>query len=287
MLREVLTLLEPEPGDVVFDATIGAGGHAKALLERILPGGFLIGADRDEEILPLAKSALSRYAGKFRLFAANFADFKQVLAHLHFSAVSSALLDLGASSFQLDNAERGFSFMRDGPLDMRMDRTSGRTAAELVNTLSERELAKIIRDYSDERYARRLARAICRHRERTPFRTTLELARLAEEVIGRGSRRIHPATRLFQALRIAVNDELASLEKFLKQAPALLTPGGRLVIISFHSLEDRLVKEFFRRGKQEGYYEVLTPKPLRPSLKEVQENRRARSAKLRAVRKLK
>jgi len=277
MLREVLTLLEPEPGDVVFDATIGAGGHAKALLERILPGGFLIGADRDEEILPLAKSALSRYAGKFRLFVANFADFKQVLAHLHFSAVSSALLDLGASSFQLDNAERGFSFMRDGPLDMRMDRTSGRTAAELVNTLSERELAKIIRDYSDERYARRLARAICRHRERTPFRTTLELARLAEEVIGRGSRRIHPATRLFQA----------SLEKFLKQAPALLTPGGRLVIISFHSLEDRLVKEFFRRGKQEGYYEVLTPKPLRPSLKEVQENRRARSAKLRAVRKLK
>ncbi len=286
MLREVLMLLEPKPGDIIFDGTIGAGGHAKAFLKRILPGGLLIGTDRDREILPLAKSTLQPYLQNTRLFAANFVDFKEILARCSLPAISCAILDLGPSSFQLDSAERGFSFMRDGPLDMRMDRDSPRMASQLVNTLAESELAKTIRGYSDERYARRLARAICRRRRKTPFRSTLELARLAGEVIGKHRGRIHPATRLFQALRIAVNDELGSLERFLKQAPALLSPGGRLAIISFHSLEDRLVKGAFRRGKQEGYYEVLTPKPLRPSPEEVRENRRARSARLRAVRKI-
>jgi len=235
-------------------------------------------------VLENTSSRLKKTFPAARFIHANFAEIDELSRHLGPIKFHGLLLDLGASSVQLDDHERGFSFLRSGPLDMRMDRTEGVAAAELLRTYSADELERLIREYGEERFARRIARAIVRERERTAITDTLQLAAVIERSVPSRRGRIHPATRTFQALRIAVNDELGNLERFLTRFPRLLTPQGVLVVISFHSLEDRLVKTCFRWGGREGWLEVLTRKPIRPSEGETKRNRRARSARLRAAR---
>ncbi len=265
-----------------MDATVGLGGHAEAILERILPGGRLIGLDRDPEAIAVARRRLSRFQGAFQLVQADFAHLREVLQDLGIAQVQGVLMDLGVSALQLTSPHRGFSFSLPGPLDMRMDPSSPVTAADLVNRLSEPELADLLRRYGEEPFARRIARAIVRRR---PIHTTQELREAVVQAVPRRAwpRRIDVATRTFQALRIAVNRELEALEQALPQAVEVLSPGGRLVVISFHSLEDRIVKHFLRRT---GGLRVLTPKPVRPSREEVRHNPRARSARLRAAEKM-
>lgn len=304
LLRETLAMLRPERGGVFVDCTVGLGGHAEALLEasdRVR----VIGFDRDAEAVEMARRRLDRFSSRCEIFQADFKEMVFVLSRRGITRVDGILADLGVSSLQLETAERGFSFEREGPLDMRMDRRQALTAADLVNRLSEDELADILLRYGEEPAARAIARAIVRARAVRPIVTTTDLARLVATVVGRRApRRIHPATRTFQALRIAVNDELSGLEEFLDQAVDLLAPGGRLVLITFHSLEDRIVKHrlrfhaglcdcpSFSRGFDDAsdcplcgarrQVELLTRKVIRPSETEVQENPRARSARLRA-----
>jgi len=289
LLAETLGLLSPKPGEVVFDGTVGGGGHARALLQRVLPDGRLIGIDRDAEVLKVAAANLPSQPQRCVLIKANFADFAEVLDSLGVPEVDVALLDLGVSSFQFDQADRGFSFQRDGPLDMRMDRQSERTAADLVNELGEQDLADLFYQYGQERRSRRIARRIVGQRRKGRIETTGQLARLVLASQPKGARgrryRIHPATRVFQALRIAVNRELEDLERFCRDVAGRLTMGGRAGIISFHSLEDRIVKTAFRRLAADGVLEVLTRKPVTPSREERQSNPRSRSAKLRATRR--
>lgn len=300
---EVLRYLDPRPGGVYLDGTLGGGGHAAMVLEATAPDGILIGLDRDEQALAAARARLAPFGERARLFHRNFAELDPLLAELGIAGLDGFLLDLGVSSHQLDAGERGFSFQHDAPLDMRMDATQGVTAAELVNELLEGELARIIREYGEERWAKRIAIFIARARENAPIETTLQLADLVKGAIPRGAweERIHPATRTFQALRIAVNDELGSLERGLAAALRLLKRGGRGVVISFHSLEDRIVKNMFRtlsRGctcprdfprcvcGAVPQVRVLTGRPVTAGDAELKENPRARSAKLRAVEKL-
>jgi 16S rRNA (cytosine1402-N4)-methyltransferase len=291
MVHEVVTALDCRAGGTYVDATVGAGGHAAALLEASAPGGFLVGLDRDREILALAAERLAAYAGRFLLVHANFGDLAEVLAREGRGQVDGVLVDLGLSSLQLDRGERGFSFRVDAPLDMRMDRDEEGTALDLVRDLDEEELARVIFEYGEERKSRRIARAICRERERGEL-TTIRLAETVAGAIGWGGprgRHIHPATRTFQALRIAVNRELEALDAVLQALPGILAPGGRACILSYHSLEDRAVKRTFREWAHHGVegsaaeFEVITRKPLRPSEEEVGRNPRARSARLRAV----
>jgi len=281
MVGEVLSFLRPEEGKLILDATVGTGGHAEAILAR---GACLIGLDRDPEALGLARRRLSRFGEKVRLFHANFRDLKRVLAGLGAAGVDGVLFDLGVSWLQLSRPARGFSFREEGPLDMRMDPTQPLSAADLVNRLPEGELARLLREYGEERYAHRIARAIVQARKRAPLRTTGELARLVARACPPGRHRIHPATRTFQALRIAVNDELSALEEGLAQAIDVLRPGGVVCVLSFHSLEDRIVKNMFRGKAAQRALEILTKKPLRPHPEEVERNPKARSAKLRAAR---
>ncbi len=293
----VLEFLAPQPGGRYIDATVGAGGHAWGILEASDPDGRLLALDADPAALAVARERLAPFGERVTLMHANFDRLAQVAEEHGFEKVDGILLDLGLSSLQLADAQRGFSFQLEGPLDMRFDPRTRRTAADLVNRLSEEELADLLKRYGEERYARRIARAIVRHR---PIRTTRELAELvARNVPHRG--RIHPATRTFMALRIAVNDELGALERALPQAVGLLRPGGRLAVISFHSLEDRIVKEFFRRESRDcicppelpacvcdhkAVLELVTRKPVTPSAEEVARNPRSRSARMRvAVRK--
>ena len=288
LLREVLDLLAPRPGEVVLDGTVGGGGHARVLLERIAPDGRLIALDRDAQALERAADVLpAGEPGRCVLRHANYADFAAVLDELGVAGVDAALLDLGVSSFQLDQAERGFSFMADAPLDMRMDRTQSRTAADLVNELDEEELADVFYTYGEERFSRRIAARIVEERQREPIRTTGQLARIvlrARPARVRGQRwHIHPATRVFQALRICLNRELQSLEAFCEAIPGRLNPGGRVGIISFHSLEDRIVKNAFRRLAASEEFQLVTRKPVTSSKREQKENPRSRSAKLRVV----
>ena len=289
LLAETLDLLAPQPGEVVLDGTVGGGGHARALLERVLPGGRLIGLDRDADVLKVAAANLPADSAQCVLAQANFADFAEVLDGLGLPAVDVALLDLGVSSFQFDQADRGFSFRNDGPLDMRMDRRGERTAADLVNDLDEQELADLFYQYGQERHSRRIARRIVRQRRKTRIETTGQLARLvlsSQPKNYRGRRfRIHPATRVFQALRIAVNGELENLEEFCRIVAGRLTVGGRAGVISFHSLEDRIVKRAFRGLAKDGELELLTRKPVTPSREEQLRNPRSRSAKLRVARR--
>ncbi|HUS57281.1 MAG TPA: 16S rRNA (cytosine(1402)-N(4))-methyltransferase RsmH [Planctomycetota bacterium] len=290
MLRETLFYLEPKPGDVIADCTVGAGGHAVEILAAIQPGGRLIGIDRDAEILQLAGKTLdsSGFAGCFELHQANFADLDGVLP----GAVDGMLFDLGVSSLQLDRPERGFSFNAEGPLDMRMDPSRGQPVGAAIRRLTDKELAAIIRDYGEERYAWRIAKAIKQAQETTGLRTTRDLAETVYRAVpqrpGRSSRLagIHPATRTFQALRIYVNRELDALADALQKAPGLLKPGGRVVVISYHSLEDRIAKRAFREQAARGEIEILTRKPIRPQPDEVERNRRSRSARLRAARRM-
>ena len=280
LLDEVLSLLSPGPGVLICDATCGTGGHAEAILAR---GAELVGLDKDREALEIARGRLARFGARVRLLHADFRELRAALARLGIKEVQGVLFDLGVSSLQLDSPARGFSFREEAPLDMRMDPSQPLTAAELVNRLPEPELARILWEYGEERYARRIAREIVRARDKAPIHTTTELARLVAHCYPPGRHRIHPATRTFQALRIAVNDELAALKEGLAQAVELLSPGGVVCVISFHSLEDRIVKHFFRARAKAGRLALLTKKPLRPSPEEVARNPRARSAKLRAA----
>ena len=281
MVREVLAELEPKPGETFFDATVGSGGHAEVLSEAVGPEGLVIGCDRDEAILAIARDRL-KPLGNVRLFHAPFARIDDVLDECGIERVSGCLFDLGLSSLQLDKPERGFSFMADAPLDMRMDPSApGPTAADIVSRQSERDLADIFFRYGEERHARRIARTIVHEREREPIETTGRLAELVRRSVPRGRERIHPATRVFQALRIVVNDELGQLEVGLEAAARRLEPGGRMAVIGFHSLEDRIVKRFFRSAPN---LDVLTRKPVTCSDRERHDNPRARSAKLRAAR---
>jgi 16S rRNA (cytosine1402-N4)-methyltransferase len=292
MVAEAVEALGCRPGGLWVDATVGAGGHAAAILEQTQPDGFLIGIDRDREILAIAATRLAQHAGRFELVHGNFGDLGEILARLGRGAADGILIDLGLSSLQLDLPERGFSFRTDGPLDMRMDRGEAGTALDLVAAACEEELARIIYEYGEERKSRRIARAICRERDRGGPLTTQRLAEAVAGAVGeRGPRRgrIHPATLTFQALRIAVNAELDALAAALAAIPASLAPGGRACIIAYHSLEDRAVKRAFRALGQRGSdgapaaFTVLTNKPLRPGADELQRNARARSARLRAI----
>jgi 16S rRNA (cytosine1402-N4)-methyltransferase len=262
------------------DGTVGLGGHAAALLRATSPDGRLLGLDRDTETLERARAALRPFGDRARLEAG---DFREIPERLGDERADGVLLDLGISSVQLDDPERGFSFLHDGPLDMRMDRTRGETAADVVNGLSEKDLADLIYAWGEERASRRIARAIVRARERSPIRTTGELAEIVRRAAPRGARRgFHPATRTFQALRIHVNRELEGLGPALERIAGCLAPEGRLAVIAFHSLEDRTVKITFRELSRRGH-RLVTRKPVRPSEAEVGRNPRARSARLRAL----
>ena len=291
LLEEVLEVLDCRPGRVYADGTMGGGGHSRGILERSSPTGRVIGLDLDEEALERARKNLSPFAGRFELQGANYRDFQTVLKSLSIPTVDGVLLDLGVSSEQLENRDRGFSFRWDAPLDMRMSQETMTTAQDLVRKLPAGELETLLREFGEERWARRIARNIVRARQRAPLRTTRELVEVIERSVPPHRRGIHPATRTFQALRISVNEELNNLEVFLADAPELLNPGGKLCIISYHSLEDRIVKNRFREwargeGRKNPPVRLLTPKPLVPSGEEISRNPRARSAKMRAIEKL-
>lgn len=303
LLRETIALLDAARGGLIVDGTLGLGGHSEAILEAATDAR-VIGIDRDREALRLATKRLARFGSRFRAVHANFRDIARVLAEANESSVRGVLVDLGVSSLQLDSAERGFSFRHDAPLDMRMNASGDEeTAAELLARLSEEEIARIIFEYGEERRSRRIARWIVERRERgEPVETTKQLADLVARAVGsRKAEKVHPATRTFQALRIAVNQELDGLGEFVETAIDLLEIDGRFAAISFHSLEDRIIKRTLRRlsghcecsprapvcscGARRAV-EILTRRPITPGETEVFENPRARSAKLRACRKL-
>ncbi|MFL6212723.1 MAG: 16S rRNA (cytosine(1402)-N(4))-methyltransferase RsmH [Blastocatellia bacterium] len=247
LLKEIIDFLRPEQGGLFVDCTLGLGGHSEAIL-KASPDARVIGLDRDREALAVAEKRLAIFDNRFRAVHSNFTEISHVLAQMKAMSVQGVLADLGVSSLQLDSGKRGFSFIADAPLDMRMDQSSGETAADLVNSLPEVELADLIFEYGEERGARRIARAIARERERGPIETTKQMADLVVRTLRVPGRwRIHPATRTFQALRIAVNQELRAVEAFIPDAVTALAQGGRLAIISFHSLEDRIVKRSFLR----------------------------------------
>jgi 16S rRNA (cytosine1402-N4)-methyltransferase len=278
---EVLHYLAPMPGEVWVDATAGIGGHSRLLLEKLDAQGKLICLDQDQEMLALARSRLQ---GNVVFWHANFDQLSLVLAKTHTDQVDGVLADLGFCSDQLEDAERGLSFSREGPLDMRLDRDSGETAANLLQRLTEREIADLFWKYGEERHSFRIARKIVEVRKRESLRSTTDLAALVRRCVPRSRKpgAIDPATRVFQALRIAVNDELGSLERLLRLLPSCIRAGGRAGIISFHSLEDRLVKRAFR---DRSVWEEITRKPVQAGEEEIRTNPRARSAKLRVARR--
>ena len=302
LLDEILEIVDPQPDEVLVDATLGLGAHSKALLER-QPRLRLIGLDQDAAAVENASKTLESFADRLTVVQTNFVNIRTAVTDLGLDRVDAIIADLGVSSLQFDSATRGFSFRFDAPLDMRMDADSDHpTAADLLESLSEEEIANVIYRYGEERHSRRIARRIVQRREAgNPARTTKDLAELVEKAVPRKPNdKIHPATRTFQALRIAVNEELDVLGKFIEDAVDLLAPGGRLAIISFHSLEDRIVKQAFIRlsGRCQcpprmpvcqcgavKKIEILTKKPVIPTEREARENPRSRSAKLRAVRK--
>lgn len=281
--------MNPRAGAVVLDGTVGLGGHAEALTPLVLPGGRYIGLDLDEAMLSVARERLSPWGDAVYLERANYAEFPQVLATLSVTQVDHMLLDLGVNSAQVNDAARGFSFDRDGPIDMRYDRSRGRPAAELVNALTENELSDLFYEFGQEELSRKIAKRICQMRRHGRILTTAVLARAVESAVsasGRAPRgRVHPATRVFQALRIAVNHELENLRRFLRQSIAALRVGGTLSVISFQSLEDGIVKQFFREARAEGTLEELTRRPVVADESEREENPRSRSAKLRVARR--
>jgi 16S rRNA (cytosine1402-N4)-methyltransferase len=300
LLKQSIELLNPQPGDTFVDCTLGAGGHTRLILERIAPNGRLLAIDRDEVAVEAAKVAFADTAPPPTFVQGDFRDLARLAREAGVEVADGVLFDLGLSSVQLDDPERGFSFRHDGPLDMRMDRHSSVTAAEVVNALPERELAEVIRRLGEERWAVRVAKFVVARR---PLRTTRDLAAAVEAAIPRGAwpPDVHPATRTFQAIRMHVNDELGSLEEGLRGALEIAQPGGRIAVISFHSLEDRLVKSFFLTESRDclcppaqpvctchhrAAVRVLTRKPVRPSPEEVAGNPRSRSARLRVAERL-
>jgi 16S rRNA (cytosine1402-N4)-methyltransferase len=298
LYQEIIHVIRPQRDQKYVDGTLGAGGHAWGILKESSPDGLLLGLDVDPQALALAKERLAEFGARATLVQASHTTLRQQLDQVEWSLVDGIVLDLGASSMQFDTPDRGFSFLQDGPLDMRFDPNNPMTAADLVNTWDERSLADILFTYGEERRSRQVAKAICLAR---PFKSTRQLAQLVEQVVGRtpGSK-LHPATRTFQALRIAVNQELVAIEKTIPQAVDALAPGGRLAVITFHSLEDRIVKNRFRsyskdlRDETHPMAPVLRPavtrlvqrKPILPTGEEIEQNPRARSAKLRVIEKL-
>ena len=298
LLDEVIAGLRPQRGGYFVDCTVGLGGHAAAILERISPSGRLLGIDADPEAIKVSQDKLSDYGEAVTLVNDNFVNLEAICRRYHFHPVDGILFDLGVSSLQLDTAERGFSFHLDALLNMRFDPGQGLTASDIVNSFSEQELAKLIEKYGEERRSRRIARYIVQNR---PITTTVELARLVEQALGGKRARIHPATRTFMALRIAVNSELQNLELALKQTINLLQPGGRLTVISYHSLEDRIVKQFMRyaassclcppeavicRCGHKPTLKLISRKVTKPTSLEIESNPRSRSAKLRIAERL-
>ena len=297
MLNEVLTALDVQPDGTYLDGTIGGGGHAKAIGERLTAQGLLIGIDQDDDAILAAGERLSDLTCGVKIVRGNFSELDAILDNLNVSALDGAIFDLGVSSYQIDTAERGFSYMHDAPLDMRMDRRRTLTAADVINLYDEERLTKIFHEYGEERFAKRVARAICHAR---PLETTGELVKLIEKTVPRTKHGGHPAKRIFQALRIEVNDELNILSDALKKAVNRLKIGGRLAVITFHSLEDRIVKETFKSLAQGCICPKNLPvcicnhhatikilgKVLTPSIEEINLNNRAKPAKLRVVEKI-
>ena len=298
LYQEIIHALQPRSGGRYVDGTLGAGGHARGILEACAPDGQLLGLDVDPQALAIARETLAPYEGRAHLVQASHITLSEQLASLNWNGIDGIVLDLGASSMQFDNAERGFSFMQDGPLDMRFGPHLTMSAADIINSYDERELADIIFKYGEDRDSRKIARAIVQAR---PLHTTGELVAVIEKASPRRGDKTHPATQTFQALRIVVNEELAAVEITLPQAVASLNTGGRCAVISFHSLEDRIVKEYFREQSKdlinppyERIYEEerkavvksMSKKPILPTEEELQENPRARSAKLRVIEKL-
>lgn len=289
MCKEALESLNLRPGLTIVDATIGTGAHALSILEKISPDGRLIGIDRDADSLEVAKNRLKAYEAKVTLVHADFRAMDKVFGELQIRKIDGILFDLGLSSYQLDSRERGFSFRYDAPLDMRMDKAGYILAYDLVNNLTEKEISDILWAFGQERWHNRIARYLIRRRALVPVTTTGQLKEVVMKAIPHGASRcarIHPATRTFQALRIAVNRELEALEEALTKAPEFLKKGARICVISFHSLEDRIVKHNFKDNALKGILKIITKKPLEPTRQEVRDNPRARSAKLRVAGKL-
>ena len=288
MLKEVLELLDPRPGQTVVDCTLGRAGHADAIADRIAPDGTLIGLDADPRNLEFARQRLADAPCNVRLFHANFAELEDVLRAADVKEVDGILADLGLSTNQLFEPQYGLSFSAEGPLDMRIDPRTSENAADLVNSLRETDLADVLYELAQERYSRRIARKIAEARRAAPIKTTEQLAELVRSAVprrrgGAGGERIDPATRTFLALRMKVNREMENLAALLERAPGFLRRGGRLAIISFQSMEDRLVKQAFRSAERTGQLALLTKKPLQPTDDEVAANPRSRSAKLRVA----
>lgn len=275
MLKESIDFLDLKAGGTYVDCTLGAGGHTEAIKTQC-PNCRVIGIDQDYEIIVETRARLERFQG-IEILNDNFKNLKEIIKE----PVDGTLFDLGVSSYQIDEASRGFSLQKDGPLDMRMDRAQRTTAEMILNTASEQELGRIFREYGEERFSRRVARAVLRARDKGGIKTTLQLKEIVEKAIPVWKKR-ESVTRIFQALRIAVNQELKNLELALNDAIGLLKPAGRIVVLSYHSLEDRIVKHTLRKANKEGKLEILTKKPLQPSDQEIAANSRARSAKLRA-----
>ena len=290
MLHEVIDYLNPRPGQIIVDATLGTGGHSQEILKRITPGGRLIGIDRDEDSLAVCRKRFSEFAGSYELVQANFVDLDQVLEKLNIDKIDGIVFDLGISTYQLKDIERGFSFQQEGPLDMRMDKSSYISAYDLVNNLNESEISHMLWSFGQERWHNRIAHLLVEERRNQPISTTSQLANLVMRAIPYRYRksyyRIHPATRTFQAVRIAVNRELEILESAVKKAVAILKKKAKICVISFHSLEDRAIKHTFRALKAEGLIDIITAKPMTPADSEVAANPSSRSSKLRVAERI-
>jgi len=290
MLQEVLDYLRPAPGQIIVDATLGTGGHAIEILKRIIPQGKLIGIDRDENSLTICRQRLMEFKDNFEFVHGNFSDLDQILGNLGIEKIDGIVFDLGISSYQLHDAQRGFSFQEEGPLDMRLDKSSYICAYDLVNNLNENEISAMLWNFGQERWHNRIAHLLVQERRNEPISTTKQLANLVMRAIPHRYRRsyyrIHPATRTFQAVRIAVNRELEILEDTIKKAVDILKKQARICVISFHSLEDRVIKHTFRALKADGLIDIITAKPLTPDVSEIEVNPSSRSSKFRVAERI-
>jgi 16S rRNA (cytosine1402-N4)-methyltransferase len=290
MLQEVLDFLKLAPGQIIVDATLGTGGHSVEILKRITPNGKLIGIDRDESSLAICRQRLGDFKDSIEFVHANFSDLDQVMVNLGIEKIDGIVFDLGISSYQLHDAQRGFSFQEEGPLDMRLDKSSNICAYDLVNQLDENEISQILWNFGQERWHNRIAHLLVQERRNEPIATTKQLANLVMRAIPYRYRksyyRIHPATRTFQAVRIAVNRELDILENAIKKAVDILRKQARICVISFHSLEDRVIKHTFRALKADGLIDIITAKPLTPGSSEIEVNPSSRSSKFRVAERI-